>query len=448
MANLKKMGLSSSGDESQGFNQASNEQYVTSQSNFMLNQLIQSANAKAAAIKSGDMKAVAQINANYEQIIAEGTKSLATDLASQNQNAAARKEQADTLAANTQAKATTAFQSALNNPSITPGAASTLENLPSNWNDMTAVQKAQAQDITGGLFDMADKTGTYGDMSTDAGKAAAWTAIQGSLTNSIKQQTRDVATQRAQIALLTAQTNAANKQIAATSAATLASTPQGQGFLDGYQTAGIHNKDKNSETLQSIESKVSSGNIKSAQEEIVNAALSTGSATDVRMYNTLQGLPDIMNTITTAIKKLPADQQPGLLNGTWQNIAAKFGQNPDPALRTIAAEMGHVQKNYITGVYGMRAASLQSDSIFNNLFPAGTDSASLSFSVASGLINTAKDTLNSQVKARLGSSAYSQIFNGGDAAGTFTKSGKPFDYAGAINAGYSDSDIQTILSKN
>ena len=127
----------------------------------------------------------------------------------------------------------------------------------------------------------------------------------------------------------------------------------------------------------------------------------------------LQGLPTIMNQVTAAIKALPADQQPGLLNGTWQDIAAKFGQNPDPQLQTLASEMGHVQKNYITAVYGMRAASNQSDSIFANLFPSGTDSASLSFSIAQGLVNTAQSTIDAKVQATIGSDSFNQIFGQG-----------------------------------
>ena len=112
MANLAKMGMVKSGDESQSFNGMSSSQYVTSESNFMLNQLIANANSKAAAIKSGDASAVAAINANYEKIVSEGLSKLSSDLAGENQNTAARKASDEQNANTVASRATSQYNTA------------------------------------------------------------------------------------------------------------------------------------------------------------------------------------------------------------------------------------------------------------------------------------------------------------------------------------------------
>lgn len=386
----------------------------------------QAAMAKAA-LDAGNMKAYADINNNMANIKETGISNIQAMLSDLNKTAIQQSQfqqteadKAATLKQNDELKNTSLYQAALQNLPQPKD----LVGLPENFDTLTPEQKARVQG------EQAYEVGIQAGLTPQA----VWSGIRNAAGSAYKQQAADakqqqiaiaqansaIAANRAQAYMLTAQANLANKQAGAIDAQTVASLGNGA-FLSAFQnaqSAGKYTKDKNSTTLSTLAYNIQNGDVNNAKTTLINYALSGGSATDQRMYQTLQGIPSLVSSISTKINALPKSQQQGFLTGSINDIANKFGQSKDPKLQEIAFEMGHLQKNYVAPIYGMRAAASTGDSIFNNLFPSGTDSKTLSLVKLTALTNTAKDTVNAQVQARIGTQPYQTIFGSSGALGS------------------------------
>lgn len=377
----------------------------------------QAHDAAIANLKAGNMKAAAA-NLNSIQQIFDTLNAQGITTA---HNAATEAQAQQSLAQADQAKATTAFQAALATPSITEQATADLSALPSDWNTMTPAQKQKALASVGGLFTLAQKTGNYNGTDGNFDPAQAWTAVQGGLTNSIKQQKQDVAAMKAQsdIASATiraqlAQANLADKQAAAVSTQTLASVGNGA-YMTAFgnaQLAGNYSKAKVAANLDTLAGYAANGDVNNLKNGIAKFALSTSQA-DADTFTGLQALSSTLSGLKAKIAALPADQQTGFLNGNVNDIAAKYGQSTDPKLRTIGQEFAHLGVYYgkaIGGVRGAVSAAGSNGTVFQSLVPNIKEGKNLILSDIDGFNNTAADLVDNTVAAKIGQDTFSQIY--------------------------------------
>lgn len=365
-----------------------------------------------AALAAGNMDAYAKINANIAKTKTDGLANIQTIIQGVTKNKQFDQEEADkaaTLKQNDELKNTSLYQSALTNLPQPKQ----LADLGDDFSKLTTEQQAYIQG------QQAYQVGIQAGLTPQG----VWSGIKNAATSAYKQQAADAKQQeiaisnaRAQAYLASAQANLLNKQSAALDIQTIA-MPAGGAFLDALYNAqnnGKYTKDKNERAVSTLAYNLGKGDTENAKTSLVNFALSGGSATDQRMYNTLQGLPALVLSIQSKIDALPADQKQSFMKGTINELLNKVGQTKDPKLQEIGFELAHLQKNYVAPIYGMRAATAgDKDSVFNNLFSNVTDSKDLSLTKLNALVSTAQDTVNSQVQSRIGAQPYSVLFPNG-----------------------------------
>ena len=422
MANLAKMGMVKTGDESQSFNGMSSTQYVTSESNFMLNQLIANANAKAAAIRSGDAQAVAQINANYEKIVSEGTAKLASDLAGENQNSATLKaneqSRADTLALNTQTKNQTIADKELQ--TIPSALADQLLALPTDTSKMTPAQ-------------MAILTGTPGYNSLiTAGMSPndALGYVKSAATSNKQQLAQDKLSIQNASAILSntlKQGKIYDQQIHQNDINSLASVGGGI-FATAVAQANLHNvysKQQSTTGLSNLASFAQTGDLPNLKSGLAGYVLASNTG-DADTYNGLASIAGTLQGLKTDLAKV----DPSFVNGSLVSIAAKVGikYDPnnldttkidpkanitDPNLRSIGQELAHIVPFYakmIGGVRGAASAVGGNASAFASLVPNIKENSDLLLSDILGFTNTAEDLTNSAVTARITQPVFDKIY--------------------------------------
>ncbi len=340
------------------------------------------------------------------------TNTLLTNLGSQK---ISKDNAANTLEANNANRAATLFQSALAN--LPQGA-----NLPggkgfdtysSDFNSLSDAEKAAV---------MGQEAYSQG-IKAGLEPQAVWNGIQNAATAAYKQQNIDRENRalaektqndvvRAQIAMMNAQTNLASKQAGMADAAAIAAVPGGTDYLSAFHNAaagGGHSKDLNSTVLSTLSDYISNGDFTNAKTALTNYVLAGAPTGTKTIVDGLQQVSGIVPSLIAKINALPADQRTGLLTGNIQDLATKLGKNPDPALQTLGAEFGHLQLIYNANVFGKRAV-VSNNPILNNLYPSIKDGASLNISTLQGLLNTANDTLNAEVKSKVGETPFSSIY--------------------------------------
>lgn len=381
--------------------------------------------AAQQAIRNGNAAAGEQLMASLNDQLAKNNTTLSSQLNQGRQGTQFNQ----TFQQNEQIKNQTLADKELQ--TITENTANNILALPDNASQLTPDQEAVLTGTPG--YNALIQSGMSKNDAMAYVKNAATSNKQILADKKLVMQNANLA-----ISLQLKQASLLEKQAALADAQLISSTaPEYQSAFNLASAAGgTINKETYQTNLSTLSSFIASGDMKSAKDLIVNYALSRGSATDIRFYSTLKGMPMLVDEIKTKVAALPASQRSGLLNGTYQQVAARLGQNPNPDLQRLGAELGHLQKNYITGAYGMRAASASGDSIFSGLFPNIRENQSLQFSTLEGLANTAKDTINSQIASRIGSEAYNKIFG---TAGVFNSSNAP-----SLNI---SSGVQSILDK-
>lgn len=363
------------------------------------NQLTLQAQQAKAALDAGDAQTYATIQQNMANTISQ-TKANIQNLLSSVQ---ANKTTQSNFDKTEQDKAATQYRSTLT--TLPLAQATDYSALPSDVGALTPEQLKSIQGTTAyqqghsaGLTDQAILT----DLRTL------------STTPSFKQQqitnTANMATAR----LAISQANLADKQSAQIDLNNINNTPGGTAFSTAFgQVNSEHSKDENGNFLSSLSSFLQVGNKKAAANATTNYILNTKSNSSFGgAIDSLRVVAGIVGPIMQKIAALPADQQAGLLKGSYQDVAARLGQNPNPELQRLGSELSHVGVIYARAVGGVRAAAAtsQGGTIFGSLIPNIKDSKSLMMSDLSGFVNTSNDLLNSAIKTKIGSEAFDQIY--------------------------------------
>lgn len=419
--------------EDQGSDQVAYGNSIAKEYDNLQLELDAQAHAAQAALESGNYKAVAEINANMDSLLQNGLQSIATRQSTSTQQGIQQKQFAQTE----QDKAATLYRDTLTNLPLTT--ADQLSTLPSDIGDMSPAQLSQFRSST------AYQQGHAAGLSDQA----ILTDLKGlSETGNFKQQTVNLNEQKAQTAatlatarLAISQANLADKQAGAIDAATIASTDVGKNFLAAVQVAAPgHNKQENSDILSSLAQFTQSGQTEYAKQALTNYVFSNQPQSTKTIIGGLQQVSQYAASLKSKILALSPDQQTGFWNGNFQDIAAKFGQNPNPQLAEIGAEMGHLALLYKANVFGKRAL-VSSDASLKNLFPAITDTASLNFSTLNGMLDTANATLNSTVSSTIGDDLFQKIYGTGGVIGSAKSTTPPLTakVPQGSTAGYSPS---------
>lgn len=425
--------------------------HINSQYDLAQQQLDLQAQQAKAALASGDAQAYSAIQANMANTISQ-VKTNVTNLLSSiqgNNVTAAQNATAE------QDKAVSAYQSNL----VNLPQAQDLAALPSSYGSLTPAQKTQLEGTT--AYQQGIKAGyTPQSILTDV-QSAATSAYKQQSANTAAQNA-NTAVQRAQIEAFTAETNAANKVALSTDLSNMNSLPGGSAYSAAFQQAllsvgkGLKSDDINNASFI-ISGFLQSGDTANASKALTNFILANKPATTKSIVSGLQDVSSYADKIKSQIAALPKDQQTAFINGTFQNIAEKFGQNPNPQLSEIGKEMGHLGLIYKAEVFGKRSA-ISNDATLQGLYPSITDTPSLNFATLDAMKGSANAILNGEVSSVINPDTFNAIYGDGGVLGTgnklpqtnttVTKSGASFDYNAAIKAGYTDAAIQSYLQSN
>jgi len=239
------------------------------------------------------------------------------------------------------------------------------------------------------------------------------------LANQTAKTNSDIA--RAQILNAVSQANYYDKLSAQSDLATLSSVGNGvyTTALRDIQNSSNMTKEKSATALQNLSATAATGSETALKNNIVSLALSSSAPADVSTYVGLQSVADSLNRVKAEIATLKPEEQTGFINGNIQDLASKFGQNPDPKLQTIGQELKHLSVYYAKAITGVRgaASAASGNSAFNSLVPSMKDSASLTMSDIQAFNNTANDILNGVVRSKLPNS-FDTIFPDGKVLGS------------------------------
>ena len=314
-----------------GTNQTGATAYVAAQKSYAYTQLQNLANQKQAAINSGNTKAIASINDSYNKVVADLQSKLSSDMTQEAQNAATLKanEQSrqDTLALNTQTKATSEYNTSLSNlTSASP---------------LSSLFDSNGQPVAGAL---TNPTLLNSDTYTQG--IAAGLSPQGIL-DSIQNAIKTSKAQTAQDKLVN-QTNQENlkntilqgkvlaQQLNTQAAVGYTTNSQGSAYDSAYgsiMATGIKdtvNPATNLTTYGTIGTALSTGDMTSAKNDITSLALQAARKQDpngVNLYLGMKQVTDYMPTLQKDLNALPAKYATGWKNGTLASIAGYFGNN-------------------------------------------------------------------------------------------------------------------------
>lgn len=403
-------------------------------------QLTLQAQQAKAALDAGNAQAYQQIQANMANTIATVRANVSNLLngiqASNVAQGQFQQQEKD--------KATTAYRDTLTQLPLSQ--ADQMSSLPSDWDKLSPSQQNTIQGTTAyqqgksaGLSDQA----ILGDMRTL------------SSSGSFAQQKIQNQAVQAQARLAIAQANLADKQAGTIDAATLATAPGGGDFLSAFQLAQAGTKmtaQQNSDTLSTIARFAQSGDLVHARQALTNYIFGSESSTVQSITSGLQDVSGYSDKLKAKISALPADQQSGFLQGNFADIAAKFGQNPDPQLKELGQEFGHLGLIYKAEVFGKRAL-VSNDSTLSNLFPTITDNNSLNWTTLTAMQNTANDILNGKVQSKIGGQLFQNIYGDGGVLGNQSKapSSQPANTTQMIGPGgtfYVPNDKVSVFTQN
>jgi len=391
------------GSDAQQYSAAISRQYD------LLDQKLQAqAQAEIEAINKNDTEAALSIQQEMAKTYQQGIAEIRSKIQQEQQFK-------ETLKANTQAKATTAFQNSLKTPSITSAQADILSALPSNWNDMSEAQRKQAQNIAGGLWNMAEQTGDYNDANGNFNPSLAWTAIQGGLTNSLAQQKTTSQINAANLRNVLLQNKVLNMQKEKMASEGYLTTQNGGSFAKAYNNIVANGgKDKiNEATGSSIHGTIGeylSNDPEQAKTELKNFAISSMETVDKNVYTSLSTIQSMSNDISKFMNSLPADQKTGLLNGTMNDLFKYLGQTNKPALSEFQSLIDHQSMLYSALLAGKRFTAQQVKAV-KDLFPSASDSVALNLAKINALNQTVKTVQDSAMQQIMGAENYNSIYN-------------------------------------
>jgi hypothetical protein len=292
------------------------------------------ATAAKDAIDAGNTKQAAAIQNQYQSTLDEGLKNI-KDFANTYIQQQQQKEQLD---ANTQAKATTAFNTALSSLTLTPQNQQVLSNLPTDWNSMTDSQRTTAASLLGVTYDsknrtldgrLADMAGKTGDFTNPDGTVNAqqlWSAAQTSMTNSSKAQKASIDLQNSQASMFRAQAAAFTAQQKQTESTInpqdILTTGSGYAYVDGTNYKG-------------------SDVINSAREHAQSLGVKFLNEKQVSFVQTLGTVHDELNLLkSTVAGKLGADSWDRLITAPKNELLTLSQADPDLATMNIFRDTG------------------------------------------------------------------------------------------------------------
>ena len=186
--------------------------------------------------------------------------------------------------------------------------------------------------------------------------------------------------------------------------------------VSSISTAGKLTITQQNSLQGAVQTALAGGDTAQAKNAIKVAALSTLPAQDKQTVTGLETVASAAYDVLMKLQQLPADQQTGFINGNLQQLATKFGQNPDPKLQTFATELTHFGNIYKANVLGKRAVTSTNGTTFN--IPGAGDSSSLVGSDLTAIINTSNDYLKGTLSSVIDSPTYDSIFNAPQASST------------------------------
>jgi hypothetical protein len=249
------------------------------------------------------------------------------------------------------------------------------------------------------------------------------TAVQQKVqlaTQQVALSTAKIQNQLAEFDLTHAQTQA---NIAGINAFQDPSIPNGGAYanaLSAIQANGIKDT-PNSEGMTTagiIGTALASGDTKTANNSLINMALQAAKKNDpsaVKIYTGINTINQYMNTVANLINQLPTGLQPGLKNGTVQNILAWAGQNKTGPNSTVAAEINDAI-NHATIIYSTEIASSRpSAELMNSIkgtLPNYSDTNALNTASINAMSNLTSSINSSVIGGAIGADNYQTIFGG------------------------------------
>ena len=398
-----------------GTNQSGVAAYVSGVKSYAYTQLQNLANQKQAAINSGNTKAIASINDSYNKVVADLQTKLSSDITQEAQKAGDVKQQQAVLDANTQAKATSQYNTSLSNLTSASPLSSLFDSsgqpvAGALTNPAFTNSSTYQQGIAAGLTPQAILSDTQNAVKTS--KAAA------------KQDSLNTELMRAQIeeanSATAANTKVLNQTITSSISGATGTTGKDGSTIDGnayndavssIATAGKLTIAQTNAIGGAIATALNSGNTTQSKNLVTQAVFSVIPTQDKTTIAGLNTVASVIPGIQATIASLPQNEQSGIINGNIQDLSAKLGQNPDPKLQQLGAELGHLKALYMANVFGKRAV-LSNNSMFNSLMPDIKDGSSLMYSDLAGLSNTANAFQQGTIQSVIGNDTYNSIFNG------------------------------------
>ena len=373
------------------------------------------------ALKANNQVALNKIQSDLSDYLSKSRDTLSALIADANKTAIQQQQWQSTFNQNEQIKNMTLADKELQ--TITEQTGSNILKLP---DDTSQFNSSQMSILTGAPG--------YNALIQSGMKPNDALAYVKNAAVSNKQQVADqkLASQNALNALTIQQKQLSilDKQSAGLDLQTLAAVGNGE-YATAFAQAGLHNvysKQQSTTGLTNLAAIANTGDIAGLNSGLAGYVLSSNTG-DADTYN---GLVSIAGALQDVKQKI-ANVDPGLINGTMTQVAAKFGMRyvangtggqpemvndpnskvTDPNLREIGQELTHIVPFYakmIVGVRGAASAVGGNASSFAQLIPSIKENKDLLFSDIDAFVNTAKDLTNNAVKARITPALYDKIY--------------------------------------
>lgn len=386
---------------------------------------LQAQQAKAA-LDSGNATAYNAIVANMSNVRAQlntNIQNLISGVSSNQTNeAAAASNEADKVAAQKtadQQKSQGIADKELQ--TITNESAPQLAALPNDTATFTPAQMATLQGTPG--YSALISANLSPNDALGYIKNAATGNSQISKENALAEKTQ-TDTAKAQISLMNAQANdayldAKTKDLEITQAnmQSVASV-KGGAYMDALNTLGNNQTTaQGKQSLNTMAALAQGGDENGMKQNLVNDVTKTLPTADQGTFTGIYSTAVAAGSLMAKIQALPASQKAGIINGNIQDIATKFGQNPDPALQSVAAEAAHLSTLYKANVFGKRAVTSSIPGL-DSLLGSAKNNESLNVTDIQAFQSTANDVLGGLLQSKIGSDSYQKIFGDSGAMGT------------------------------
>ena len=345
--------------------------------------------------------------------------------------------------ATTQANISTKFQTQADTQlkTITSQTASAILALPDSTSQMTPDQLSTLTStpgyndlITSGMS-QDDALGYIKNAAQSNAAQIAQQKVQNQ-ANELALNTQKLQNQLAEFDLTHAQTATNQAGIAAFSNPAIANGNAYASALNAIQGGGVKDTpdSQGMTNAGNIGTALTNGDLNTANQTLINMALQVAKKNDpssVKIYTGINTINQYMNQVATLINQLPSGLQPGLINGTIQNIEAWAGQNKTGNNSTIAAEINdainHATILYATEIASSRPSAELMSSIKSTL-PNYADSNALNTASINAMSSLTNSINSSVIGGAIGLDNYQKIFGGSTQNANTTTTGQTVNY--------------------